>query len=535
MSAVLESLPLPEIDPALIDQPGTAVATVAPAVLDLAKVNIHDVVRAQFAALRQNAEAAEKELSTVVLDVSTQAKIDDAISLRYRRTNTPIAEARKLGKGQRSSLSQAGKTSSAEEEEVVGIFTKAGQPLTVQIEAGQKRIDDEKEAKRLAEVARLAALREAITEYLAPGPTQCMADDITAARIGLGIVVYEGLQPLAEWAEVDAFWQSTKAQTLATMRGLQAAAQQREAAAALEAQRLENERIAAEQKAEADRLAVIAADLKRQADELAAQQAAAEARELEAAQARAAAQAAAEAASDAAQHAAGQAVNPGACAEAAPSTLQPVPGGTPATTSEANDDDESDRGCARRLAGEGDDCGPGQPGERDNDGRDDGSAEHGAGLLRALAPRTAHQGDADHAGLTQDTTSGAAPQQASEPVSPEADAAPGGEADHSPDAGEMVGGLELGTDQPTPIADSAAAADIERRVILLLDPEDDDEGGIDANDLHMRSLEFVRGFLTAFAGKHPTQPKESPEWWAKRRAEAEALLPRLIATTGRSN
>lgn len=100
----------------------------------------------------------------------------------------------------------------------------------------------------------------------------------------------------------------------------------------------------------------------------------------------------------------------------------------------------------------------------------------------------------------------------------------------------MVGGLELRTDQPTPIADSAAAADIANRVILVMDPEDeDDEGGIDANDLHMRSLEFVRGFLTAFAGKYPTQPKESPEWWAKRRAEAEALLPRLIATTGRSN
>lgn len=77
-----------------------------------------------------------------------------------------------------------------------------------------------------------------------------------------------------------------------------------------------------------------------------------------------------------------------------PAPTKPEPDGSPATQGASNDD-ESDSGRARRLAGEGDDD---QPQHGRNTGRrvvNDSSSEHEAGLLRPLDGGTTRQGDAD--------------------------------------------------------------------------------------------------------------------------------------------
>lgn len=234
----------PAIDPEPVH---TDVAVAAAGAVDLARVDIHAVVRAQFAAGRTEAEAALKELGSVVLDLSNQSKITEAKSLRERRVNVPIADMRKLGKVQRSALDQAGKTSTAEEKEVVGIFAKAGEALTTQIDAAQKKIDAEKEAKRQAEEKRLQGLRDQVDVIMANWLGKCSAEGMTADRISKGIELLQALPMPADAADVKAYWLGQVAVTTLAMEKLRDAAQRREEAAALEAQRLENERIATEQ------------------------------------------------------------------------------------------------------------------------------------------------------------------------------------------------------------------------------------------------------------------------------------------------
>lgn len=217
-----DTMDLPVIDPDLIDAaPRTDVAVAEPKAPDLAKVDIHDLVRAKFKALDEAAATAKKELATVVLDLSTQTKITEAKSLRERRINGPIAEVRKLGKSQRSTLSQAGKTSSSTEERIVGDFTEAGASMTLQIDAAQKKLDDEKEAKRLMEESRLTGLRNDVDQIMQKWLDRCQVDGITAERIGTGMAMLSELAMPPELADVAAHWNTAKAATVAAMTKLQ--------------------------------------------------------------------------------------------------------------------------------------------------------------------------------------------------------------------------------------------------------------------------------------------------------------------------
>jgi hypothetical protein len=75
--------------------------------------------------------------------------------------------------------------------------------------------------------------------------------------------------------------------------------------------------------------------------------------------------------------------------------VQPVPRGSAANLNGADDDDESDRGRARRLAGEGDTGAARRGRQRHEPERDHRAPEHEAGLLRSLAPRAAREGNAE--------------------------------------------------------------------------------------------------------------------------------------------
>ncbi len=259
MSAVLDSLPA--IEPALIDQTRTDVAVAAAEAIDLKKLDLATVALARFGDWRAAVAKLKTDNERTELDLSTQTKVDEAITLRARLIKQPLANARETARLLKSKLSDTSKAVGAELEAIVAGYDAAGQPLTVRIEAAQKRIDDDKEAKRLAEEARLQVLRDTVDAALAPWLERCTVEGITAERIGNGVKALQALPMPAELNDVSAHWTAQWAATLTAMGNLQRQAEAREEADRLEAQRLENERVAAEQKAEAERLANIRADL----------------------------------------------------------------------------------------------------------------------------------------------------------------------------------------------------------------------------------------------------------------------------------
>lgn len=281
-----ETLEYPEIT----DAPRADVAVAAPAALDLRKIDLTDVALSKFGDWRKETADTKAELDNLALDLSTQARIDEAVSLRHRKINAPLALARKASAGLKSKLTSVSKSVGAELEAIESAWADVATAITPQIEAAQKKIDDAKEAARLAEEARLQGLRAAVDDTMNLWVDRCTVDGITAERIGNGIAALREL-PMPQYvADVAAYWTHAKAEALVSMTRLQHEAAAREEAARLEAQRLENERVAAEQRAEAERLAEQqrllaeqAAELQRKVDAIAAQER--EARELEAARA----------------------------------------------------------------------------------------------------------------------------------------------------------------------------------------------------------------------------------------------------------
>jgi hypothetical protein len=242
-------LDLPAIDESLIDSPPIPSTKVAMATLsmpDLAKVDLTDVALAQFGPWREKVAAASANISTLALDLSNQARIDDAKSLRHRLIGQPRADIRKTSKELKSKLAGVSKAIGEVERVAVLAYDEAEKPLTEQIEVAQKKLDDAKEAARLAEEARLQALREKVDHLLAKWLDRCNSEGITAARITLGIEAIQIVSMPADVADVSAYWDTAKASTVAEMGRLRDALQRREDDARIEAQRLENERIAAE-------------------------------------------------------------------------------------------------------------------------------------------------------------------------------------------------------------------------------------------------------------------------------------------------
>jgi hypothetical protein len=272
--------------PEITDAPRADVAVAAPAALDLRKIDLTDVALAKFGDWRKETADTKAELDKLALDLSTQARIDEAASLRHRKINAPLALARKASAGLKSKLTSVSKSVGAELEAIESAWADVATAITPQIEAAQKKIDDAKEAARQAENVRLANLRIDIDYSMTLWVDRCTVDGITAERIGNGIAALRERAMPPEYADVAAYWEQAKAATLVTMTRQQNAAAALAEAARLEAQRLENERVAAEQRAEAERLAEQqrllaeqAAELQRKVDAIAAQERLAEERQ----------------------------------------------------------------------------------------------------------------------------------------------------------------------------------------------------------------------------------------------------------------
>lgn len=264
-----DTLELPPIDADMIDEdPSTALADKIDGaqVVDLKKVDLTDVALARFGDWRKDVDAATKALKGTVHDLSTQSKIDEAKSLRWRLIGQPRAEARKVAKALKSKLAKVSKDVGVAEESIVKAFDEAEKFITPQIEAREAELEAEREAKAAKERERIAGL-DAKLAALSTWIDRCKEPGMTAERIEKGIALLEDAQiDPDEWQEYAARAEDRKAEVLGVMHTLYDQAVRREAEAArLEAQRLENERIAAEQAARQ-------AELDAQAAALAAQE-----------------------------------------------------------------------------------------------------------------------------------------------------------------------------------------------------------------------------------------------------------------------
>lgn len=151
--------------------------------------------------------------------------------------------------------------------------------IDLQIKADEKRRADEKEEKERIEAVRVQGLRDKIAT-IRGFVAKCQG--ISADRIANGIELVSKIDTGASvFSELEGEALAAQVETLQAMRTMHATTAAREAEAAeVEAQRVKNERVAAEQKLQADALAVqqeaidkAAAELKEEKDKLAKEQA----------------------------------------------------------------------------------------------------------------------------------------------------------------------------------------------------------------------------------------------------------------------
>lgn len=210
--------------------------------------------------LRADLAGKSYDLATVKGDKEARSDRLRCVSLR--------ANVEKLRKSLKAPALEFGRLIDSEAKRITDAVESLESPIDSAIKADEARREDERQAKARAEAARLAGLRDVVAAALGKWVERSKTEGISAARIAAGIEMMEDLSPQPEWREVNDFWQSAKAQTLATMRGLHDSAQRREDAARLDAQRIEQERQAAIQRQQAEGLAKQRAELEAQAQAL---------------------------------------------------------------------------------------------------------------------------------------------------------------------------------------------------------------------------------------------------------------------------
>ena len=238
-----DTLDLPPID----TTPIAAAASTALAPLDFEKLDLAKLAVAKFGDWRGDVAKARKTLDGAVHDLSTQAKVDEAKSLRFRLIGQPRADARKVSKALKSKLAAVSKTVGAEEDAAVAAYDAAETLITPQIEAREAELTAEKIERERIAAERAQKQTEGVASIRAYLSRAQTAADMTAERVGKGIALLESMTFGADdWLDPVAA-ASAQCETLEGMRVLQATLKAREeAAAAAEAQRLENERVAAD-------------------------------------------------------------------------------------------------------------------------------------------------------------------------------------------------------------------------------------------------------------------------------------------------
>ena len=237
--------------------------------VDRAEINAGTVLveysrtEAALAALREKYSGAQFDLTTTAGDKAARAARLDLKTLR-----TSLEAKRKELK---APAVEFGRKIDDEAKRITSEIVALEDPIDAQIKADEKRRDDERIERERIIAERAAGFRAKIDAIRA-----CVAKSqgLPSERISNGIAQVESIvTDEATWAEFAEEAAQAKSMTLAAMLNLRDSAKAREEEAArVEAQRLENERIAAEQRAAAEAIAAQQRALAEQAAALAAQQ-----------------------------------------------------------------------------------------------------------------------------------------------------------------------------------------------------------------------------------------------------------------------
>lgn len=190
---------------------------------------------AALATLREKYTGVQYDLTTTAGDKAARAGRLELVTLR--------ANLEKKRKELKAPALEFGKKIDSEAARLTTDILALEEPIDKQIKADEKRRDDERRAKEAAEAARCKVHTDAIAKIA--GYVE-QAADLSAERIGKGIAYLQGLD-LSGFEEFVSEATGTRDRTIAALEVLRAKAVAREEEAArLEAQRIEQERVAAE-------------------------------------------------------------------------------------------------------------------------------------------------------------------------------------------------------------------------------------------------------------------------------------------------
>lgn len=249
--------------------PDVQTALTAPAALDLEKIDLQTLALAKYATASEQAAAAVATLTGVQHDLSTQAKVDEAKSLRHRLIGQPLADMRKVTKALKSRLAAVSKAVGAKDEAVEAQFNVADRLITPQIEAREGELQAERDERARVEAERKQRHEDALAK-LSGAVARAREKGATSAEIADGIARLEAMVVGDGWEEYRDRAEAARSAAVQALRALHAEVKARDEQAA------DNERLrllAAQQAAELERLRVEAAERSaREAERIEAEQ-----------------------------------------------------------------------------------------------------------------------------------------------------------------------------------------------------------------------------------------------------------------------
>ena len=270
MNAAVLDFPPIEAPPLAVKPAPAAVAVVEPA--PLLAVSIKDAVLAQFKEAETTVLALVEKYRAVAYDVSTTKGMNEAKAARLELREKGRFAVQRAEKSVKADVNDLKRVMADEVERIVKLVLPVEEAIDAQIKAEEDRKAAAKAERDRIEAERVAAHQAGIAKiraYLA----RCQEPGMTAERIGKGIDLLTGVSFGAEWEEFAIQAAAAQAETLTAMRALQGQAIEREVAAAkAEADRIEQQRIAAENARIAAELAEQKRVLDAQAAAMAAQQ-----------------------------------------------------------------------------------------------------------------------------------------------------------------------------------------------------------------------------------------------------------------------
>lgn len=314
--------------PAIEEPAAQAVTVSAPAPAATSQQSLRENALAHFVPLTAVMKALAEKYRAVAFDVGSTKGMAAAKAARLELRESGRFAVQRLQARLKTEANDLKRVVDDESEKLIAIIRPQEDAVDSQIKAEEQRQADLKAARERAEAERISGINSSLDQirgYL----THCRKPGMTSERIQAGIEQLEAAVLTADvFQEFTEQAKTLHAETLAGMRQLKDEAKAKEdEAARLEAQRLENERIAAE-------LAAQRAELARQQAELAAREKAeADARAKAEREAAATAEAKAKAERDAATKELPEGQGPRQVLKAEPATADATDRGAPANAS----------------------------------------------------------------------------------------------------------------------------------------------------------------------------------------------------------